>query len=149
VIFDLEDANPLGGSLDLVELCHRLGVRTLVPTYNHANSAGSGCLDADDGGLTRFGLALVAEMNRVGMVVDGAHCGVRTGLDLCDASTRPVVYSHVCMRAVWDHPRNITDEQATACVATGGVIGIIPKATAAGGRSVSYRRTRSCPWPAP
>lgn len=124
VVFDLEDAGPLGGRLDLVECYHRLGVRSLAPTYNYRNAAGSGCLDSDDSGLTSYGRALVAEMNRVGMVVDGAHCGVRTGLDLCEVSTQPVVYSHVCMRSVWSHERNITDEQAIACAATGGVIGI-------------------------
>ncbi|MFB9833355.1 dipeptidase [Actinoallomurus acaciae] len=124
VAFDLEDANPLGGRLDMVERYHRLGVRTLVPTYNHRNAAGSGCMDADDEGLTAYGRAMVREMNRVGMVADGSHSSIRTGLDLCEVSTRPVVYSHTCMRSVWEHERNITDEQARACAETGGVIGI-------------------------
>jgi membrane dipeptidase len=66
----------------------------------------------------------VRQLNAVGMVVDGSHCGVRTGLDLCEISQQPVIYSHSCLRAVWDHERNITDEQAVACAATGGVIGI-------------------------
>jgi membrane dipeptidase len=96
----------------------------MLPSYNHANAAGSGCLDAVDTGLTAWGRALVAEMNAVGMVVDGSHCSVRTGLDLCMASTSPVVYSHSCLRSVWEHPRNITDEQARECAATGGVVGI-------------------------
>ncbi len=63
-------------------------------------------------------------MNAAGMVVDGSHCSARTGLDLCEVSQAPVVYSHSCLRSVWDHPRNITDDQARACAATGGVIGI-------------------------
>lgn len=124
VVFDLEDSNPLDDNLDNLAVLVEHGVRTLLPTYNHANRAGSGCLDANDGGLTAWGRAIVAEMNAVGMVPDGSHCSTRTGLDLCEASTRPVVYSHSCMRAVWDHPRNITDDQARACAATGGVIGI-------------------------
>ncbi|MDF0529135.1 membrane dipeptidase [Tsukamurella sp. 8F] len=124
VAFDLEDSGPLGGRLDAVKEYFDLGVRTMLPSYNHANAAGSGCLDADDGGLTRWGRELVAEMNRVGMVPDGSHCSIRTGLGLCESSTRPVVYSHSCMRAVWDHPRNITDDQARACAETGGVVGI-------------------------
>ncbi|MDQ2626279.1 dipeptidase [Mycolicibacter sinensis] len=124
VVFDLEDSNPLDDDLDNLAVLVEYGVRTLLPTYNHANRAGHGCLDATDGGLTAWGRAIVAEMNAVGMVVDGSHCSTRTGLDLCDASTRPVVYSHSCMRAIWDHPRNITDDQARACAATGGVIGI-------------------------
>ena len=80
--------------------------------------------DRGDTGLSGWGRELVAEMNSVGMVVDGSHCSVRTGLDLCAVSTQPVIYSHSCMRSVWEHPRNITDEQARECAATGGVIGI-------------------------
>jgi membrane dipeptidase len=124
VAFDLEDAGPLEGRLELVERYHRLGVRTLVPAYNYRNAAASGCMDARDDGLTAYGRAMVREMNRVGMVADGSHSSIRTGLDLCDVSTRPVIYSHTCMRSVWEHERNITNEQARACAATGGVIGI-------------------------
>ncbi|MEO3755579.1 membrane dipeptidase [Streptomyces sp. B6B3] len=124
VAFDLEDSGPLGGRLDRVREFYDLGVRTMLPSYNTRNAAGGGCLDEVDEGLTAYGRALVREMNAVGMVVDGSHCGARTGLDLCEVSERPVVYSHSCMRALWDHPRNITDEQARECAATGGVVGI-------------------------
>ncbi len=124
VVFDLEDANPLDDDLDNLAVLVELGVRTLLPTYNHANRAGHGCLDTIDGGLTAWGRAVVAEMNAVGMVPDGSHCSARTCLDLCEVSTGPVIYSHSCMRAIWEHPRNITDEQARACAATGGVVGI-------------------------
>lgn len=122
--FDLEDSNPLDGDLDNVHHFVELGVRTMLPTYNHANAAGCGCLDATDTGLTAWGRRLVAEMNSAGMVPDGSHCSIRTGLDLCEVSTKPVIYSHSCMRAVWDHPRNITDDQARECARTGGVVGI-------------------------
>ncbi|MDF2918613.1 MAG: Zn-dependent dipeptidase microsomal dipeptidase, partial [Microbacterium sp.] len=124
VAFDLEDCAPLGGDLDAVGLLVAQGVRTLGPTYNHANRAGGGCLDAVDDGLTAWGRDLVAEMNRRGMVPDGSHVGARTTLDMCRVSARPVVFSHSNMRAVWDHPRNITDDQARAVADTGGVVGI-------------------------
>ena len=124
VAFDLEDSGPLDRCLDRVREFRDLGVRTLLPTYNIRNAAGGGCLDEVDDGLTAYGRDLVAEMNRVGMVVDGSHCGARTGLDLSAVTTKPMVYSHSCMRSVWDHPRNITDQQARACAATGGVVGI-------------------------
>jgi membrane dipeptidase len=124
VVFDLEDSAPLDGDLDNLATLAGLGVRTLLPTYNYANRAGGGCLDTTDGGLTGWGRAVVAEMTRVGIVVDGSHCGARTGLDMCEISTEPVIYSHSCMRAVWNHARNITDDQAQACAGTGGVIGI-------------------------
>lgn len=124
VVFDLEDSNPLDDDLDNLAVLVEYGVRTLLPTYNHANRAGHGCLDANDGGLTAWGRAIVTEMNVVGMVPDGSHCSTRTGLDICEISTGPVIYSHSCMRAIWDHPRNITDDQARSCAATGGVVGI-------------------------
>lgn len=124
VVFDLEDSRPLDGDLGNLATLAGLGVRTMLPTYNHANPAGCGCLDTDDTGLTAWGRSLVAEMNDVGIVPDGSHCSARTGLDMCETSSGPVIYSHSCMRSVWDHPRNITDDQARACAATGGVIGI-------------------------
>lgn len=124
VAFDLEDSKPIDDNLDNLSVLAALGVRTLLPTYNHANRAGCGCLDTEDTGLTAWGRQIVAEMNRVGIVADGSHCSIRTGLDLCEVSTRPVVYSHSCMRSIWDHPRNITDDQARACADTGGVVGI-------------------------
>ncbi|MBY4225594.1 membrane dipeptidase [Rhodococcus fascians] len=123
VVFDLEDAAPLDGDLDNLSALADLGVRTILPTYNHSNLAGGGCLD-DGGGLTDWGRSLVAEMNAVGIVPDGSHCSTRTGLDMCEVSRGPVIYSHSCMRSVWEHPRNITDDQARASAAGGGVIGI-------------------------
>lgn len=124
VIFDLEDSRPLDDDLANVRVLAELGVRTLLPTYNHANRAGSGCLDTDDGGLTAWGRSIIRELNEVGIVPDGSHCSVRTGLDIGETSQGPMVYSHSCMKAIWDHPRNITDDQARLCAATGGVIGI-------------------------
>lgn len=124
VVFDLEDSGPLDDDLENVRTLANLGVRTLLPTYNNANRAGSGCLDRTDGGLTDWGRAVIAELNAAGIVPDGSHCSARTGLDMCEVSTGPVIYSHSCMRALWEHPRNITDDQARACAQTGGVIGI-------------------------
>ncbi|MGX7678575.1 dipeptidase [Jatrophihabitans sp. DSM 45814] len=124
VAFDLEDSGPLEGDLDMVQRFYDLGVRSLLPTYNLRNRAGSGCLDVVDEGLTRYGRDLVARLNEVGMFVDGSHCSARTGLDLSAVSTSPMIYSHSGLRAVWDHPRNITDDQALACAQTGGVIGL-------------------------
>jgi len=124
VAFDLEDSGPLGGRLERVKEFYDLGVRTLLPTYNLRNAAGSGCMDTVDEGLTAYGRDLVREMNAVGMVVDGSHCSIRTGLDLAEVTQAPMVYSHSCMRALWEHERNITDDQARACAETGGVVGI-------------------------
>jgi membrane dipeptidase len=124
IAFDLEDANPLEGHVELVQTYYDLGVRTMLLTYNRRNLAGCGCLDEQDEGLTDFGRAVVAEMNRVGMVVDGSHCSYRASMELFEVSRAPVIFSHAGVRAVYDHPRNIRDDQIRACAESGGVVGI-------------------------
>jgi membrane dipeptidase len=79
---------------------------------------------ARDDGLTSFGRDVVDEMNRVGMMVDVSHCGYRTSMEAIERSSAPVIFSHSSMRGVWEHDRNIRDDQVRACAATGGVIGI-------------------------
>ncbi|MFD6464117.1 dipeptidase, partial [Streptomyces roseolus] len=122
--FDLEDSGPLGGRLDNIEMFYDLGVRSLATTYNHANAAGCGCLDATDTGLTEYGRDIVRTLNAVGMFVDGSHCSARSGLEMAELTAAPMIYSHSNFAALWAHPRNISDDQARACAATGGVIGI-------------------------
>jgi len=72
VVFDLEDAAPLDDEFNNLAILADLGVRSLLPTYNHANRAGSGCLDATDSGLSWWGRTLVTELNTVGIVPDGS-----------------------------------------------------------------------------
>ncbi len=122
--FDLEDTNPLGGDIAMVQAYYDLGVRSMLLTYNGENLAGFGCHAARDTGLTAFGRDCVDEMNRAGMMVDVSHCGYRTSMDAIERSSAPVIFSHSSMRGLWDHERNIRDDQARACAATGGVIGI-------------------------
>ena len=88
ITFDLEGMNALNGDVAMVGFYHRLGVRQMLFAYNRNNAAGGGCHDADIG-LTPFGRAVVAEMNRVGMTVDASHCGYRTSLEAMGVSARP------------------------------------------------------------
>lgn len=123
--FDLEDANPLDGDINAISLFAELGVKSMLTTYNTRNSAGCGCMDIDDDGLTAYGRDIVREMNRVGMVVDAAHVSARSLLDLVALSVDPVIVSHTAARTL--NPgsaRCITDDQARAIADTGGVIGI-------------------------
>ena len=121
VVFDIEGMNAVEDQLSMVELYYDLGVRWMLVAYNRNNRAGGGCMD-DDTGLTDFGRAIVAEMNRVGMVVCCSHTGVRTTLDAIEASTSPAIFSHSNPRALHDHPRNIGDDVIRACAAKGGVV---------------------------
>jgi membrane dipeptidase len=121
--FDIEGMGALNGDLSMVGLYYRLGVRQMLIAYNLNNDAGGGCHD-DDKGLTDFGRSVVREMNRVGMVVDCAHSGIKSGLEAMKLSTRPCIFSHANARALKEHERNITDEQIRAVAATGGVVGV-------------------------
>ena len=123
VAFDLEGMNALDGSLDLLHLVHALGVRQILFAYNRNNLAGGGCHD-EDRGLTDFGRVALREMNALGILVDCSHCGYRTTMEAMALARAPVVFSHSNPRALRDHERNIRDEQALACAATGGVVGL-------------------------
>src|SRR5690606_9863687 len=88
------------------------------------NFVGDGCHERTDSGLSRFGVSLVEEMDRTGMLVDVSHTGFRTSMDVFEVASGPVIFSHSNPKAVHDHSRNITDEQIVACAASGGVIGV-------------------------
>jgi membrane dipeptidase len=123
VSFDIEGANGVGERLDLVEQYRAQGVRWMLLAYNRNNPFGGGCQD-EDSGLTGLGRELVAEMERVGMLVCLSHTGHRTVRDVLAVASQPVIFSHSNCSAVHAHPRNIPDELIRACAATGGVVGI-------------------------
>jgi membrane dipeptidase len=107
----------------MVSLYHGLGVRQMLFAYNLNNSAAGGCHDTDTG-LTDFGREIVREMNRVGMLVDCSHAAYTTTMDIMAESGKPVIFSHSNPLSVWNHQRNIKDDQIRACAETGGVIGM-------------------------
>jgi len=123
IFFDIEGANAIEDQLSTIPLYYDLGVRWMSIAYNRNNRAGGGCLD-DDRGLTAFGRAAVAEMNRAGMVPCCSHTGKQTVLDVIAASSTPVIFSHSNPRALWNHPRNVDDDVILACARRGGVVGI-------------------------
>lgn len=125
VSFNLQGTNAFAGNLDMVEVFYRLGVRQTLMAYNRKNLVGDGCHERTDSGLSQFGVDLVREMNRVGMIVDCSHTGYRTSMDVMDVSEAPVIFSHSNPRTLWDHDRNITDDQARASAATGGLVGVV------------------------
>ena len=124
VVLAFQNSSPFGDDVDTVELFHRLGVRAAILAYNQTELAGDGCMEPRDAGLSRFGRRLVAEMNRVGMLVDLSHCGQRTSLEAIDASSAPVAFTHTGAKGVFDHPRTISDEQLRAVAERDGFVGI-------------------------
>jgi len=123
IAFDIEGMNALNDDINMVSLYHALGVRQMLFAYNLNNEAAGGCHD-NDIGLSSFGRGIIEEMNRVGMVIDCSHTSFTTTMDIMAQTSKPVIFSHSNPTSVWDHQRNITDEQIKACAQTGGVIGI-------------------------
>jgi membrane dipeptidase len=110
--------------LELIRVYFQLGIRMMHLTYNRRNMIGDGCAETTNGGLSDFGRQVVAEMNRVGVIVDVAHSGWQTGLDAARCSTRPMVASHSACDGLYHHIRAKPDKLIKAIADTGGLIGI-------------------------
>lgn len=121
VSFDIEGANCLHEDPDMVYLMHELGVRQIHLAYNRNNALAGGCHD-DDCGLTATGKSIVDAINDCGMFMDVSHTGYRSSMDIFEYSNKPVIYSHANAFGLFEHGRNIKDEQIKACVATGGMV---------------------------
>lgn len=124
VILGFQTTSPFEDDIDLVSIFHQLGVRIAQLTYNNQTLVGAGCYEAEDAGLTRFGREVVAEMNRVGMLIDLSHVGERTSLDAIERSRFPVSITHANPTSFFDHPRNKRDHVLRALAERGGVLGL-------------------------
>lgn len=126
ILFGIEGAHALAGSLSLLDAFHALGVRVLTLTWNHANPFAQGCRLAGeaDGGLRPLGRELLGRAQSLGIVVDLAHASARTLREALPYLQRPFLVSHTACRALREHPRNLSDEQLRAVAAQGGVVGI-------------------------
>ncbi len=110
--------------LRYVRIFFQLGIRMMHVTYNRRNRLGDGCAETANGGLSDFGRAAVAEMNRIGVIVDVSHSGWQTSLDAARASTRPMVASHTTCEGIYAHIRSKPDEVMRAIADTDGFVGI-------------------------
>jgi membrane dipeptidase len=120
----LEGADALTGELFRLRVLHRLGVRQLGLTWNHANEAADGVEEERGGGLTRFGRKLVEEMGRLRMILDVSHLSERGFWDVMEAPDVSVIASHSNCHAVCPHIRNLKDDQIRALIEKEGIIGI-------------------------
>ncbi len=110
--------------LGFIRIFYQLGIRMMHVTYNRRNLLGDGCAEPANGGLSDLGRAAIAEMNRVGVIVDVAHSGWKTSLEAAKASTKPMVASHTVCAAIRNHIRAKPDEVIRAICDTGGLVGI-------------------------
>jgi len=123
IILGMQDAEPLGRDLFMLRVLHAIGLRIIQLTHNRRNLLGTGCAEADDG-LSQFGRRFVAEMNRLGMIVDASHCGARTTLDAIECSAVPILCTHSNPATVSASLRNKSDDIIRRLAARGGAIGI-------------------------
>lgn len=123
IFFGFQNPSPIEDDIGLVEICHQLGIRFMQLTYNNQSLLATGCYEDDDTGLTRMGKQVVAEMNRVGMVIDMSHSADRSTLEAIEYSTRPIAITHA--NPDWWHPalRNKSDEVLRALTDEGGMLG--------------------------
>jgi membrane dipeptidase len=112
--------------LRYLRVFYQLGIRMMHLTYQRRNMIGDGCGEKSDAGLSDFGRAAIAEMNRVGVIPDCAHSGWRTSLESALASKKPVVASHTTCAALdaRPHARSKPDNVIKAIADSGGYVGI-------------------------
>ena len=125
-----EGGHQIDGSLAVLRMYYRLGVRYLTLTHNDNVAWADSATDEPVlGGLSDFGREVVAEMNRVGMMVDLSHVSAETMRDALDVSTAPVIFSHSSAYALTDHPRNVPDDVLERTAAGGGLcmVSFVPR----------------------
>ena len=125
IILHFQGTDPIEDNLDLVELYKAVGVGMIQLSYNVKNRVGDGAQERTDCGLSHFGVDFVKRCNENRVIVDCSHTGYRTTMEAIALSERPIVFSHANARAVYDSPRNITDEQIKAVAETGGLVGAV------------------------
>ncbi len=123
----IENSYPIGTDLSLVKTFYDRGVRFIGPVHFRDNQFADSATDlsaSDFGGLSPLGEDLVREANRLGMVLDGSHAADSTVDDMIALSTTPLILTHTGVKAVYDHPRNISDDLLRKIADDGGVIQI-------------------------
>lgn len=129
IILCPQDAKIIDDQLDFLRVFYNLGVRICEITHIRRNLIGDATLDSHlckESGLSLFGVEVVKEMNRLGMVVDLAHSGPQTTLEAIELSEHPAIFTHTNANAVTEHTRNKSDEAIKALAKKGGVMGVTP-----------------------
>ena len=148
IIFGPQDSSFLEGNIRFLETAREWGIRIIQLTYNNRNEAGDGCKERCDAGLSNYGVNLVEEMNRLGVLIDLSHTGDASVMEAIEMSGDPVSFTHVIPRSTtpreaggyakwmsggpygefleYSLQRGKTDEALQACAEKGGVIGVTP-----------------------
>lgn len=124
LVLGFQSPRPIGQDLGLLAVFHRLGLRVCGISYQRRGYWANGSGEDHDDGLSRIGRDAIAEMNRLGIVVDISHAADRSSAEAVEISKHPVIASHSNARAVRDHFRNLPDDLIRLLASKGGVIGV-------------------------
>lgn len=119
----LEGGHAIVNDLAILRAYRRLGILYMTLTWSNTNDWADSSNDEERwGGLTQFGHEVVREMNRIGMIVDISHVSDKAFWHALRTSSKPMVASHSSVRALCNHPRNMTDEMIKALADNGGAV---------------------------
>ncbi|MGW8846178.1 dipeptidase [Streptomyces xiamenensis] len=122
-----EDSKPIGEDLWRLHALYQMGLRFMGLTYQNRNYAADGSGESANGGLSRFGRALIKECNDLGVALDLSHTGERSTLETIELSEKPVLVTHAGLTRFVDSPRNKSDQVVRELAARGGVFGLAAK----------------------
>ena len=130
LILGMEGAEPLSNDINLLQVFYTLGLRMLTLTHANRNYVADGVhflpkKEGTVGGITDFGVKVIEECNKLGIVIDVSHLNDPGFWDVIKFSKAPIVASHSNCRALANHPRNLTDDQIKAIIDNNGVIGMV------------------------
>lgn len=124
VILTVEGGAALGGDLERVGYLKKCGVRAMTLTWNGENEIGGGSGERNPIGITEFGIKVVKEMEKQGIIVDVSHAGEKLFYDVSDVSKRPFMATHSNSYSVCSHRRNLKDKQFQTIRDRGGIVGV-------------------------
>lgn len=123
IFFGAQNCSPIDDEIGLIEVMRKQGLLIMQLTYNNQSLLATGCYEKNDSGITRFGKQAIAEMNRVGMIIDMSHSAQKSTLEAIDLSSRPICISHANPIFAHDALRNKSDEVIKALASRGGLLG--------------------------
>jgi len=123
IFFGAQNCSPIDNEIGLIEVMRKQGLLIMQLTYNNQSLLATGCYEKNDSGITRFGKQAIAEMNRVGMIIDMSHSAEKSTLETIDLSSRPICISHANPTFAHDALRNKSNEVIKSLASRGGLLG--------------------------
>lgn len=125
IFLGVENGYPIGNNLDYINHFYKLGARYITLVHTRNNDIADSSTDkngAEHNGLSLFGVKVVKRMDELGIMIDVSHASDSTFYDVLELTTKPIIASHSCARALCNNPRNLSDDMLRALAENGGVV---------------------------